>query len=425
MNLFYGEFVSNEEIEDKLDILRDKVVTARECPPLSAETVIAACEKLLDSIDDDFLVTMIEGQGISHEKALREVAQARSIMSRETLERRVALELKDYGKEDGVSDKIRILRRPLGTLFHIAAGNLDVLPAFSVIEGLLSGNINILKLPSGVDDLSITIMKQLTDIEPELIPYIYVFDFPSTDIEMMKKLAELSDAVVVWGGAEAVKTVRSLAKPDTRIIEWGHKLSFAYVSGEVSDEALSEVAYNICDTNGLLCSSCQGVFVDTDDDEELKVFAGRFLEILKKEVPLHDEIKQTSIKAQKSLEMYTEAIESLVSGKKEVLRGEGCGIIVKHDSLLEPSYGFRNIWVKPLTSEKMVRELSGYKGFLQTAALICPDTDRERLTELLINSGVNRITSGLGMSSVLDIEPHDGLLPLSEYSRLVTVEKVV
>lgn len=43
----------------------------------------------------------------------------------------------------------RFFREPLGVLLHIASGNAAGLPAYSVLEGLLAGNINILKLPSG------------------------------------------------------------------------------------------------------------------------------------------------------------------------------------------------------------------------------------------------------------------------------------
>lgn len=143
--------------------------------------------------------------------------------------------------------------------------------------------------------------------------------------------------------------------------------------------------------------------------------------ILSAEVKKHDPIQNAGIRAQKSLEMYTEAIEAMTGEDKAVLRGDGCGLIVKKDSSLEPSYGFRNIWVKPLPKEKLAEELTGYKGFLQTAALLCPDEEREALTELLISAGVTRITGGIGMSEVLDIEPHDGRMPLWEYSRLVTI----
>ena len=90
---------------------------------------------------------------------------------------------------------------PLGTLFHIAAGNVDILPAFSVAEGLLTGNINILKLPQADSGLTVQIAARLAETEPALADYLYVFDTPSTDIAAMKKMADMADGIVVWAAA--------------------------------------------------------------------------------------------------------------------------------------------------------------------------------------------------------------------------------
>ena len=90
------------------------------------------------------------------------------------------------------------------------------LPAYSVAEGLLAGNVNILKLPSMDQGASILLLKELTDLEPRLRDYVYVFDVPSTDLESLTVFARAADAVVVWGGDEAVRAARRLADPVPR-----------------------------------------------------------------------------------------------------------------------------------------------------------------------------------------------------------------
>ena len=157
---------------------------------------------------------------------------------------------------------------------------MDALPAFSVLEGLLTGNINLLKLPGGGDALSVVILNELIQIEPLIADYAMVFDLSSRDTGELARLAALADAVVVWGGDKAVRAVRNTVNPNMRIIEWGHKISFAYISGEASDEALRGIAQNICETNQTLCSSCQGIFVDTDDYNDAVGFAERFAKVL-------------------------------------------------------------------------------------------------------------------------------------------------
>jgi hypothetical protein len=87
---------------------------------------------------------------------------------------------------------------PLGVLLYIAAGNAAGLPVFIVIEELLTGNINILKLPQGGDPIFRKLLLELRAIQPALADYIYVFDDSSKDIEAMKRLVNVADAAVVW-----------------------------------------------------------------------------------------------------------------------------------------------------------------------------------------------------------------------------------
>ncbi|MBR2912876.1 MAG: hypothetical protein IKC40_03015, partial [Oscillospiraceae bacterium] len=70
--------------------------------------------------------------------------------------------------------RVQIDPRPLGTLLHIAAGNMDILPAYSVAEGLLTGNINILKLPSVDNGITVALFELLLTIEPRLRDYVYI-----------------------------------------------------------------------------------------------------------------------------------------------------------------------------------------------------------------------------------------------------------
>ena len=82
---------------------------------------------------------------------------------------------------------------PLGTLLHITAGNMEGLPVFSIVEGLLTGNVNILKLPGNDGGLSLDIILRLIRLEPALADYIYVFDTSSGDLPAMRRMEEMAD----------------------------------------------------------------------------------------------------------------------------------------------------------------------------------------------------------------------------------------
>jgi len=428
MNLIGGQLMDDKQARAALGHINEMILNTLSGEPLTAGRVIAACDSLSKKIGSGAYLPLLLARGIFPEKAEKELAEAAHMLSKEYLEKRLEIEFDDSFGEIAIFEggKVRQMWKPLGTLFHIAAGNMDALPAFSVIEGLLTGNINILKLPGGDDGLSVEILRELIKFEPLIADYVFVFNIPSEDIEAMRAMAGVADAVIVWGGDAAVSAVRKLAAPDTRIIEWGHKISFAYVSGEPSDAELEGIAENICETDQLLCSSCQGIFIDTEDYNEVTRFAGRFFEILQRrsaEMPLPDDPYRT---AQKTLELYTEELES-ASIQKRVYRGDACnrsacGVIASPDSALRSSYQFRNCWVKPLPENRILAELLSYKNHLQTVALLCEPEDRGRLEAIFAKTGIVHITDGKNMSKEYPGLPHDGEFSLRRYMKRLSVK---
>jgi len=426
MNLISGKLMNKEQSDLQLGNLDELIIRTQQTSDLSADIVISACEKLAGTLNDDEYIPLLLELGIPQYKAKSELDTVRQMLSGKYIEKRLEIEL-GINKDNeytpyGYENKVRHIIKPIGVLFHIVAGNVDALPVFSVIEGLLTGNINILKLPGSDNGLSVTFLKKLIDIEPQLTEYIYVFDYPSDDIESMKIMSNLSDAIVIWGGDSAVSSIRQLAETNTKIIEWGHKISFAYVSGSnISDDALEGIAHNICDTNQLFCSSCQGIYLDTSNYSDVVNFSERFIKILDRKAKSMTSNIDEFLIAQKTLESYTEQLES-VKIEKHVLKTENCGVIAYNDSKLTLSYMFRNCWIKPLPRKNILYELKKHKNHLQTVALICHDDTKDYFTSLFSKTGIVRITSGKNMSSSYCGMPHDGEYSLQRYVKIFSCE---
>ena len=425
MNLLAGKRMGDAEALLVLDTLRDTLPRVLEREPLSAGTVIRACGQVSAAINEEEHLPLLLAIGFREEKAKRELAMVKEMLSEAYLRKRLARELGETetvfpGEGAGAGD-VTLRRLPLGVLFHIAAGNADALPVFSVLEGLLTGNINLLKLPGGGDELSLILLERLMEAEPALREYVYVFDTPSEDVASMRKMADLADAIVIWGSDPAIRAVRTLAEPKTKIIEWGHKISFAYVSGDADDAALTDIAWHICDTEQLYCNSCQGIFLDTADDAGVLRFAKRFVHLLAEESARQKRAHDPFLRAQKTLELRTEELEA-AHEKKRVFREGDVSVIVSFDNTLHASYMHRNCWVKPLPSRDIVHALFPYKNHLQTAALLCPDEDRARLTQRLLLTGIVRVTSARRMSEGYCGMPHDGVHALRCYTKLAGTE---
>lgn len=412
-----------------LETLERRINETRMQPLLDTEVVIAAFDALSRKLAQGDYLNITERIRIEN---IEEYLQfAVRMLRRESMEYKVRAELgtrpftpRMTGPPLGF-ERVETHRRPLGTLMHIAAGNMDVLPAYSVAEGLLAGNINILKLPSADNGLTLEIFIHLIGIEPRLKDYIYVFDTPSSDLAAMKKMASVSDGIAVWGGDEAVAAVRKLAPAGCRLIEWGHRLGFAYISGYENKEAeLTALAEHIMITKQLLCSSCQVIYLDTEHMEDLADFCHLFLPYLERAAAKYP-VRDIGAIAEMSLRRYADMMECTLQPTKptsgHIYQGKQCSLTASADGELELSYMYGNCIVKRLPKREMMNQLRKSKGYLQTAGLICAPTIRPQMTELLIRCGVNRVMRAGNMSETFLGEAHDGEYALRRYTRMVNV----
>lgn len=420
MILYGGRLYDTDMQSELLSKLEKRINHTLACRKCDREAVVSAVDRLARRIESREFDSLING--FAPDKADFYKTTAVKAMKREGVEMRLRAELPDELFADSIGG-IKKKVMPLGTLFHIAAGNADGLPALSVFEGLLTGNVNILKLPSADNGITIKILCELIAEEPSIADYVYVFDTPSSDIAAMKRMADMSDGIVIWGGEEAVKSVRTMAAPGTKIIEWGHKLSFAYISGYEDKQAeLEALAEHIASTGQLLCSSCQVIYIDTDDIAEIDGFCEMFLPILEEASArlLKTDIGET---AELAIRRYCEEAEAAAGFAKNVKRytARHCSLTPCKSSTLALSEMYANVLVKRLPEKFILPVLRRTKGTLQTAGLICAPEKRERLTDMLIRSGVVRVTRAGGMSESVIGEAHDGEYPLRRYLRIADI----
>lgn len=413
-----GTVRPDEQLPQVLEQLPEDLIAVRSQPSLAPRVIIDACQRLLERLDRGELDALIAQYATP--QLLSALEQYRHLLRPESLEYKLSVET---GGLLSVEDRPfgHTAAVPLGTLLHITAGNLDGLPAFSVVEGLLTGNVNLLKLPSGDSGLSLALLKLLTDTEPKLAPYVYVFSIPSSDRSSLQALADLSDGIVTWGGDEAIRAMRAMAPAGCKLMEWGHRLSFAYLSGKGRGEELEALAGHILKTGGLLCSSCQVIYLDTADQDQARRFCQSFLPILERAAAQAHQTPGQAAMA--TLHGYEHRLALAVEGSAaQVFQGRGCSVTLCPDQSLELSPLHGNVLVKCLPRNELSAALFPQRGRLQTAGLICPPQEREELCQLLARAGVTRITTAAHMSEPFLGECHDGEYPLRRYLRLVDVE---
>ena len=419
MILANGKLLPDAQRKAVIQDLESQINVTRMAAPLPAEAVINAVDSLgnrLSSGEFDNLLSQFLPAGATLDDLL-------PLLTREAIEAKLTAELgpDPFGAKSYPQTTARVY--PLGTLLHIAPGNMPGLPVYTALEGLLTGNINLVKLPHGDKGLSLAAFRLLVEQEPKLASYIYAFDLPVKEKEDLQALANLADGIVTWGGDGAIQAARTLAGAGCKLIEWGHRLSFAYLSGyEDRERELSALAAHIIGTGQRLCSSCQVIFLDTASREEAGTFCQTFLPYLEEAAAKRPGF---SGGAQSSLSAHTALLERIVEGRagnETLYRGKGCSVLFRPDQELELSPMEGNVLVKCLPYKDLLPALRHQKGRLQTAGLICTPEKREALTSLLAQAGLTRITRPGSMSASFPSEAHDGEYPLRRYLRIVDVE---
>ncbi|PKW11091.1 Phenylacetate-coenzyme A ligase PaaK, adenylate-forming domain family [Streptomyces sp. 1222.5] len=431
LHLWQGEFVDDAEAGRRLAGLSERAgrVLAR---PLPTDVVLDACAavggRLADPASD--LYGRLAGHLPAGEAAgvLAELATA---LTRQALERKLRRELGGLRPErltrPDARETVYESWAPVGLLVHIAPSNAAAVAPLSVVEGLLAGNLNVLKTSSADSGLAAELLTALGAADPGglIAERVVVLRFASSRRDWLRTLCGQADAIAVWGGEDAVRAVGELAPPGCRVVEWGHRISFAYLTpGAAADDALLDaLAADVCRFEQQACSSPQVVYLDTGDTEELFAFAARFAERLAKvsdarPAPLPGTAEQAEISTVQQLARLEQHL-----GLTRVFAAEDGSWRVLADTrpALDASPLHRSVWVKPLPRAALVATLRPMRRYLQTAAVGGDRSDLAALSRALLAAGVTRVTPVGSMLDGYEGEPHDGVYALQRYSRRVGV----
>jgi hypothetical protein len=315
---------------------------------------------------------------------------------------------------------------PLGVLVHITPNNSPLLGVLGVIEGLLAGNVNVLKLARKDSSFAALFYQELCRLDDSGVfkNYIAIGKVSSSDKKYLTDFLSIADVVSAWGSEESIKSLREIAPAHARIVEWGHKISFSYVSMETmnSEEMHKSLAFEICNNEQMACSSPQCVFVEDADFQSLKSFGKKLANALEKISPTIDRIlpgpqemaELTVTKEQVRLNSIFGKSEVIVSPKND------WRIYIEDSEGLSASPLYRTIWIKPMPRNKIVQNLRPLKVYLQTAGLSASRNEVEELTKTLFVAGVQRVRAIGEMTDSYQGEPHDGVYALERYCQRIS-----
>ena len=415
MFLINGQLNPQRSLDDALHTLYADL-PQRLSMPLRAETVISAAIRFAEQLRDGSTLALDAEQC----QALINFCQADALrhkLARELGDQPTSLRRIDYRQPRFES------WRALGLVVHITPGNAPLLAFCAVLEGLLAGNVNWLRPSSSDQGLTARLLQALVqcDASGQLAGYIAVLPVTTAHIGQLCKKA---NGVAAWGGESALRAIRQQLAPGCRWIDWGHRISFVYMTPEAaSAQALDAVVDEVCRLDQQACSSPQWLLVDSDDPAALRDIGDKVAEAFERRAgqwpalqPTLQEASQITTQTQ-----MTRLAQSFAGQMGHVWSGSGWRVIWAHTRQLSPSPLFRSLLLFPVPRARINETLLNWRNVLQSCALVCEDSQISELTQTLISAGVTRLAPVNAIHDGYDGEPHDGVYALQRLSRRVSV----
>ncbi|WDC85489.1 acyl-CoA reductase [Caloramator sp. mosi_1] len=318
-------------------------------------------------------------------------------------------------------------RQPRGLVFHNVSGNAFIVIPVSIAMGLISKNVNLVKVSKDEPYFACVFYKSLMEIDESIKDRLSIVYFDSSSSEIYDYIVSNSDCVVHWGGKTSRDYMASLcAKHSVHFIEHGPKVSFEVIDKEPSIDDIKGIALDMSLWEQKACLSPRIVFLNSEvNKEKFLYFFRNCLEEIIQVLPKGYYDYFSSIKTlQDRQHLFLNNIDN--PDFKLICSKNSDFTIVYSNSLpkereIDMCLG-RFIYVCPYYNKKEVIDYinNNLKGYLQTMGY-CGD-DFEFIEQVTL-CGVSIVTRPGEMSLHKNGTSHDGIYNLNELTYVVSYQR--
>jgi len=318
-------------------------------------------------------------------------------------------------------------------LVHVWAGNVPGLPLWSLISGLLVKAGNIGKVSSAEPLFAGWFAGLLAEIEPQLADCLAVVWWRGGDEARERALLERADAVLAYGGNEALADIRTRVPVTARYLPHGHKIGVGLVSRAALDARRAwpvahRAAYDIARYDQQGCYSPQLIFVERGGKVPPREFAGYLAHELaaferkfpRRELTIEEAGGVAAWRHAEEAKIFTEPDRELLgdpAGAWSVAYSETADD-------LAPSGLNRTVRLCAVDAlDDAVHRIAPFRPFLQTVGIAAPPAELYRLGGLLGAAGVTRICALGQMSAPEAGWHHDGRFNLLDLVTMTEIDR--
>lgn len=440
----FGEFVESEEInsetiKDIIYIGKQKKDEFAKIPVLKIANVLGNASKKLQDPNNEIRQKTLELMpnliNFSKQMVLAGLDAICENTKFENIIKRLNIDLEDinYIDEFTYHPKFQgfIKAVPQGITAHISAGNVFVGAIDTLVQGIITKNINILKM-SSFDPIFPLLYAQLvkeSDPDGVVYPYFTLVPFRGGDKSIEKVLKQESDLLIVYGGKDAVESYRTDRGLFTKQVEYGPKYSCMYLDADTlktNDLELiaRETAKDFTMWEQSACSSPHSIFIN---DRDLAIeFAYKLkeqFEIKKREFPFPEINNDEKMEITRVRELAR--VDQALGNSELIIPAvddQSWTIVIEYTPNFKISCQHRTAFVIVVDDFNQVYEaLSGYGKYIQSIGLLADNSKLFEYSSKLTQLGADRITEIGKMSQRKHGTPHDGTRGLAEFVKWVSI----
>ena len=373
--------------------------------------------------------------GFSKEMVKEGIKTMASMMDEHNLKIRLNADLGDMRYLDewtyDPNFKGYVMAKPKGVAAHVSAGNVFVGGVDSLVQGIITKNVNIMKMSTNDPLFPVLFAKSLKQVDHTGILHkaMALLHWKGGDEKIEKPIKQQCDAIVVYGGRDTVFSYRKDLGLHTKLIEYGPKYSFVVVQeSELKKRGIKEVAKLIA-KDGLMweqsaCSSPHVVYVEKEENARLMME-----EIAKAYDEWAENLPQGKVYDDEAVEINK--VRELAKVEKALGRSDfrvgkiGLSTVVFQKSKeFQISCHNRTLFVKPIDNVfEVVKYIDPMGEFVQSVAIVSDDETAKALAGRLGSIGSDRFVEAGMMSQRKHGTPHDGTKGLAELIRWISLAR--
>ena len=318
-------------------------------------------------------------------------------------------------------------------LVQVWAGNVPALPLWSMVCALLVKAGSIGKVPSAEPLFAGLFARLLAEVHPPLADCLAVVWWKGGEQGPADALFAQADTVLAYGTNESLEQIRARVPVSTRFLPYGHKLGFGLVARAALDAQRAPAtarmaAHDVARYDQQGCYSPHVFYVERDG----KVSPREFAQYLASELA---NLQRRFPRRAAALEDAGAIAGWRQSSELKALSAEGDELIGSAQSPwavaytdspqpLAPTAAHRHVQVVAVDRlDDVIALVEPYRAFLQTAGIAAEPAELFRISQLLGQAGVTRITAMGAMTAPEAGWHHDGRFNLLDLVRICEIEQ--